>query len=205
MCENNDPSTSQPDVLAQCDTLSTNTLALHGKITELRTEISDVQFKMSDVRSEMAEIHTRVDELTAVIGSARDIDLTPVYSAFRPHTDKWFRDDGTLRTHKFSRRSIPIRAYRARIPLSWVNTPTREVHIKFLDPEFHKLNLPVEDLINEVVGPDSAEVEYLNDYTDLVYWYFRAPDSECDRLAKEIVRRILDMVFNPVVNATYNQ
>ena len=191
MCENNNPATSQSDILAQCDTLSSNTLSLHGKLTELR--------------SEMTEIHTRVDELTAVIGSVRDIDLTLVYSAFRPHTDKWFRDDGTLRTNKFSRRSIPIRAYRARIPLSWVNTPSREVHIKFSDPEFHKLNLPVEDVINEVVGPDSAEVEYLDDYTDSVYWYFRAPDSECDRLAREIVRRILDMVFNPVVNATYNQ
>ncbi len=197
MCENNDPSTSRPDVLAQCDTLSANSLALHGKITELRTEISDVQFKMSDVRSEMAEIHTRVNELTAVIGSARDIDLTPVYSTFRPHTDKWFREDGTLRTNKFSRRSIPIRAYRARIPLSWANTPTREVHIKFSDPEFHKLNLPVEDIINEVVGPESAEVEYLDDYTDLVYWYFQAPDSECDRLAVEIVNRLLAKVYPP--------
>ena len=179
----NETINSQSDILTTCDTLSASSLALHDQIAK--------------VRSELDEIHSSVDELTTVINSARDIDLLATYSAFRPHTNKWFREDGTLKTHKYSRSSIPIRAYRARIPLSWVNTPTREVHIKIPDPEFQKLNLPVEDVIDAVVGPDSAESDYLDDYTDTVYWYFQAPDSECDRLANEIVHRLLTLVFNP--------
>jgi hypothetical protein len=181
MCENNDSITSQSDIITKCDAIATSSLALHDQL--------------SKVRAELSEIHTKVDELTSVISSSRDIDLTAAYSAHRPHTDKWFREDGTLRTNKYSRSSIPIRAYRARIPLTWVNTPTREVHIKIPDPEFQKLNLPVEDVINAVVGPDSAECDYLDDYTDLVYWYFQAPDCECDRLAVEIVSRLLAKVY----------
>ncbi len=54
-----------------------------------------------------------INSIKTVLNSARQIDLTAVYSSLRPHTDKWFRADGTLRDNHFSRGCIPIRAYRS--------------------------------------------------------------------------------------------
>lgn len=170
------------EIITKCDAIASSELNQHGQLSKIRVELDKTR--------------TMVNELTNVIHSSRDIDLIAAYSVHRPHTDKWFREDGTLKTNKFSRASIPIRAYRARIPLIWANTPTREVHIKITDPTYRHLNLPVDKVINEVVGPESAECDYLDDYTELVYWYFQAPDSECDRLAVEIVNRLLDIVYH---------
>ena len=91
MCENNDSITSQSEIITKCDTLSASSLALHDQIAKVRFELD--------------EIHSSVDELTHVMDSSRDIDLTMTYSKFRPHTDKWFREDGTLKTNKYSRSS----------------------------------------------------------------------------------------------------
>jgi len=88
------------NLINKCDIIASNCLNIHDTITKLRKEMDDIS--------------SSVKKLETVIDSSRVIDLTPVYTALRPHTDKWFRPDGTLRNNLYSRNSIPICAYRYR-------------------------------------------------------------------------------------------
>ncbi len=138
-----------------------------------------------------------INSIKTVLNSARPIDLTAVYTEMRPHTDKWFRADGTLRDNPFSRGCIPIRAYLAMIPISWAEGDKREVHIKFPDHTIRdQLGDAIQEVIDAVVGADSAMFDYTSG-DETIYWYFQAPESECDRLAVEVVRRLLTLVFTP--------
>lgn len=151
----------------------------------------------NEIRAELDQLKDRVNTINIVLNSARPIDLTAVYSSLRPHTDKWFRADGTLRDNPFSRGCIPIRAYLAMIPISWADGDKREVHIKFTDHAIRdQLGDSIHEVIDTVVGEDSAMFDYISG-DDTIYWYFQVPESECDRLAVEVVRRLLTLVFNP--------
>ncbi len=148
-----------------------------------------------EIRAELDQLRDRVNNIATVCNSARPIDLTSVYTEMRPHTDKWFRADGTLRNNPFSRGCIPIRAYLAMIPLSWADGDKREVHIKFPDHAMRdQLGDAIREVIDAVVGADSAMFDYTSG-DETIYWYFQAPESECDRLAVEVVRRLLAKVF----------
>jgi len=149
-----------------------------------------------EIRAELDQLRDRVNTIATVCDSARPIDLTMVYNNMRPHTDKWFRSDGKLRDNPFARGCIPIRAYRARIPLSWVDGDKREVHVKFVDHDMRdKLGDAIPEVIDAVVGEASAMFDY-TDGDETIYWYFQAPDTDCDRLANEVVQRLLAQIFN---------
>lgn len=150
-----------------------------------------------EIRVELNLLKDRVNTINKVLNSARQVDLTAVYSSLLPHTDKWFRADGKLRDNPLSRGCIPIRAYLAMIPLSWAEGDKREVHIKFPDHAIRdQLGDAILDVIEAVVGEDSAMFDYTSG-EETIYWYFQAPESECDSLAVEVVHRLLTLVFNP--------
>jgi hypothetical protein len=154
-------------------------------------------YTCKEIRAELDQLRDRINFIETVINSARPIDLTVVYLSLRPHTDKWFRHDGTLRSNVCSCNSIPIRAYLAMIPLSWVDGDKREVHVKFVD---HAIRDQLGDAIPEVIDAVVGEASAMFDYTDgdeTIYWYFQAPDTDCDRLANEVVQRLLSMIFTP--------
>jgi hypothetical protein len=145
----------------------------------------------------MDTAQNQINSIKTVLNSARPIDLTSVYTEMRPHTDKWFRADGKLRDNPFARGCIPIRAYLAMIPLSWAEGDKREVHIKFPDHAIRdQLGDAIQEVIDTVIGTDSAMFDYTSG-DETIYWYFQAPESECDRLAVDVVRRLLTLVFNP--------
>jgi hypothetical protein len=150
-----------------------------------------------EIKAELDQLRDRFNTIATVCNSARQIDLTAVYTGLRPHTDKWFRSDGKLRDNPFARGCIPIRAYRAKIPISWADGDRREVHIKFPDHDMRdKLGASIREVIDAVVGEASAMFDY-TDGDETIYWYFHAPDAECDRLANEVVSRLLSMIFTP--------